>query len=70
MARIQRLPLSADEEQEIADRKTASLAGLTLTLFVVVAGLYVLHQLAAKTAVEDCLLAGRSNCDLIVARLP
>ncbi len=70
MAHIQRLPLSRDEEQELADRKTASLAGLAVTLLVVVAGLYVMHQLAVTTAVEDCLLAGRSNCDVLVARLP
>lgn len=70
MAQIHRLPLSGDEEQELADRKTASLAALALTLFIVVVGLFVLHQLAATSAAEDCLLAGRSNCDIVMARLP
>jgi hypothetical protein len=29
--------------------------------------LFVLRQLAARTAVEDCLMSGRSNCDLVLA---
>jgi hypothetical protein len=66
MARIHRLGFNRDEEQEEADRQTVSLAGLAVTLFLVVASLYVIHQLAIKTAVEDCLMARRSNCDVIV----
>jgi hypothetical protein len=69
MVQTQRLGSSRDEEQEAADRQTASLAGLAVTLLVVVVGLYVVHQLVIKAQVEDCLLANHANCDLIVARL-
>jgi hypothetical protein len=68
MARIRRLGLNRDEEQEEADRQTAGLAGLAVVLFLVVAGLYVVQQLATKAAVEDCLMAMHSNCDLLVSR--
>jgi flagellar biogenesis protein FliO len=54
------------EEQKEANRQTASLAGLAAALFLVVVSLYVVHRLARETALEDCLLAGRTNCDLIV----
>jgi hypothetical protein len=37
-----------------------------VTLALVVAGLYVIHQLETKAAVEDCLLADHSNCDIIL----
>jgi hypothetical protein len=67
MARTERLGLSREEAKEEADRQTASLAGLALVLFLVVAGLYVVHQLAIKAAVEDCLLAQRANCDAVLS---
>jgi hypothetical protein len=33
----------------------------------VVACLFVLKQLHAKTALEDCLMSGRTNCAVIYA---
>jgi len=68
MAWIRGLGFNRDEEQEAADRQSGSLAGLAVTLFVVVASLYVIHHLATKAAIEDCLLAGRANCDIFVSR--
>jgi len=35
-------------------------------LLLVVMSLYLVHQLARETRLEDCLMAGRSNCDLLV----
>lgn len=68
MARTDRPVFSRDAAQEAADRQTISLAGLAVALFLVVVSLYVLRQLATKAAIEDCLLASRSNCDVIVSR--
>lgn len=51
-----------DEE----DRLTASLAGLAVALLVVVAGLFLVQQLRDKAQVEDCLMAGRFNCDAVL----
>ena len=56
------------EEQKQADRQTASLAAVAVTLVLLVLGLFLVHQLAAESKVEDCLLAGRRNCDQLVAR--
>ncbi|HEY2131882.1 MAG TPA: hypothetical protein VGH36_02735 [Acetobacteraceae bacterium] len=55
-----------DEDYEGADRQTASLAGLAITLLIVVTCLFIIHQLHMKSAVEDCLLSGRSNCDVVL----
>jgi hypothetical protein len=65
MGKIFRLDLHHDD----ADRQTASLAGLAVTLLVIIICVFLLKQLHAKSAIEDCLMAGRSNCDLIIARL-
>jgi hypothetical protein len=70
MTRIYRLGFSnveSDEDQEAANRQTASLAGLAVVLCLVVSSLFVIHRLHAKGAVEDCLMAGRINCDALVA---
>ena len=56
------------EDDEAEDnRVTLSLAGLAIALLVVVASLFVVHTLSQKAQVEDCLLAGRTNCDLVVS---
>jgi hypothetical protein len=63
----QRRPWLSDEEaQEEANRQTASLAGVAITLLLLVLGVFLVHELHGKAQVEDCLLAGRSNCDLLV----
>ena len=49
-----------------ANRQTASLAGLALTLLLVVVALGLTHALQRKSAIEDCLLAGRINCSIVV----
>lgn len=64
MTRIVRLTFAGDDDQEGADRQTASLAGLAVALLLVVIGLFLVRQLHAKAVIEDCLLSGRSNCDV------
>ncbi|CAH2599733.1 conserved protein of unknown function [Rhodovastum atsumiense] len=61
-----RLGFNRDEEQQEADRQTSSLAGLAVALLIVVVSLLVVQRLATKAAIEDCLIAGRANCDLML----
>lgn len=65
MPRIMRLIL-AEDDQDGANRQTASLAGLAVALLLVVVGLFLVHTLQAKGATEDCLLAGRTNCNVVL----
>ena len=58
------------EEEEEADRQTASLGGVAIILALLVAGVFLVRELHAKAAIEDCLLAGRTNCDILMATLP
>jgi hypothetical protein len=62
--------LDETDDQEAADRQTASLAGVAITLVLLVVGLFLVHELHSKGMIEDCLLAGRSNCDAVLANLP
>jgi hypothetical protein len=65
MTRVHR-PAFVEPDEEAADRQSASLAGLAVALLLVVIGLFLVRELHAKSAIEDCLLAGRSNCDAVV----
>lgn len=58
------------EDQETADRQTASLAGVAITLLLLVVGLFLVHELHTKAMIEDCLMSGRSNCDALISTLP
>ena len=46
-------------------RRTRSLAGLAMALFLVVVGLFLTQKLTGMARMEDCLLSGRTNCAVI-----
>lgn len=60
-------PLSETEEQEVANRQTAGLAGIAVALLLIIFGMILVRELHAKASIEDCLMAGRTNCDLVVS---
>ena len=62
----QRMTIRLEDDQTEDNRVTASLAGLALALALVVVSLFLVHHLHDTAAIEDCLLAGRANCDLLV----
>ena len=67
------LPNSADRvgRHEVKidplNRLTLSLAGLAIALLIVLTGLFLFTSLRNKAQVEDCILAGRINCDAVLA---
>jgi hypothetical protein len=69
----ERIPLSRrrdwpddDTSQQAADRQTASLVGIVVILVLLIGGLFLVEQLRTASRIEDCLLAGRRNCDSLV----
>jgi hypothetical protein len=59
-------PWLVEKDEDTADRQTASLAGVAVTLLLLVVGLFLVRELHAKAAIEDCLMAGRNYCDMLV----
>jgi hypothetical protein len=63
-----RQPWQPDNEARIeANRQTSGLAGVAIVLLLLVAGLFLVHALHDKGRIEDCLMAGRLDCDLVLA---
>ena len=58
--------LEDSSEEKIADRQTASLAGVAVILLLLVGGLFLVQQLRTATLIQDCIIAGRLNCDASV----
>ena len=55
----------AEPEVKAANRQTASLAALAVTLLLIVVSLYLVDKLRAYSAFEDCVLAGHIECVVI-----
>ena len=56
-----------EADEQASARQTASLAALATLLLLLVAGLSLVRVLHHEALIETCLLAGRSNCDALVA---
>ena len=54
--------------QQEADRQTKALAALALIIALALIALIVVEHLRREGQIEDCLLAGRANCDALIDR--
>jgi hypothetical protein len=69
---MRRLPRENDEElphddkEEDDARETRGLAAFALVLLLALAGFYLVERLRKEGIIEDCLLAGRHNCDSLI----
>ena len=61
--------IQRESDEAVANRQTASLAALALMLALVVVGLGLVRVLRHESRLEDCFLAGRSDC-AVMADLP
>lgn len=53
-------------EDAVAQRRTAGLVGIVIILLLLVGGLFLVKHLRSAALIEDCLMAGRRNCDVLV----
>jgi hypothetical protein len=62
-------PLLEESARETAAaRQTAGLFGIAIVLLLLVIGLFLIQHLRASAAIEDCLMAGRTNCGMLMTR--
>ena len=53
-------------DREEAERRTAGLAAIEIVLLILIGGVILARALGTNSKVEDCLMAGRRDCDRLV----
>jgi hypothetical protein len=53
-------------DREDADRRTNGLAAIVVVLLLLIGGLLLTQTLRKKSQLEDCLMAGRRDCDALL----
>jgi hypothetical protein len=54
-----------DPEPEQDGSQRRALAGLAIAVVLLAAGLWLAHELTAASKMQDCLMTGRTNCNVI-----
>jgi hypothetical protein len=52
------------DPEEDGSRRGA-IAGLLIAVVILAAGLWLAHDLTAASKMQDCLMSGRTNCNVI-----
>ncbi|HSY57107.1 MAG TPA: hypothetical protein VK834_11700 [Bradyrhizobium sp.] len=47
------------------ENRTPAMAGLAIAVVLLVVGLWLAHELTAASKMQDCLMSGRTNCNVI-----
>ena len=55
----------ADPEQ--GGNRRAAIARLAIAVVLLAVGLWLAHELTASSKMQDCLMSGRTNCNVIDA---
>jgi len=54
-----------EPEQDGSGSRGPAVAGLAIAVVLLVAGLWLAHELSAASKMQDCLMSGRTNCNVI-----
>jgi hypothetical protein len=54
-----------EPEQEQDGSQRRALAGLAIAVVLLVVGLWLAHELTAASKMQDCLMTGRTNCNVV-----
>lgn len=55
--------------ESVAARQTAGLVGMIVILLLLVASLFLVRQLRASAALQDCVMSGRTNCGAAITEI-
>jgi hypothetical protein len=55
-------------EPEPKESRRPAIAGLLIAVVLLVVGWWLAHELTAASRMQDCLMSGRTNCNVIQPR--
>jgi hypothetical protein len=50
------------EMPKVPDSRRSAVAGLIITLLLVLGGVFLVHVLGRTAKLQDCVMSGRTNC--------
>jgi hypothetical protein len=53
------------DDPEQGQNRRPAIAGLGIAAVLLVVGLWLAHELTATSKMQDCLMSGRTNCNVI-----
>ncbi len=53
------------KEPDQGNNQRGAVAGLAFAVVLVVVGLWLSHALTTQSRMQDCLMSGRTNCNVI-----
>jgi len=53
------------QDPESEGGRTPAMAGLAIAVVLLVVGLWLARELTAASKMQDCLMSGRTNCNVI-----
>jgi hypothetical protein len=56
------------EDEESGENRTPAVAGLIIAIVLLVVGLWLARELTTASKMQDCLMSGRTNCNVIQPR--
>jgi hypothetical protein len=52
-------------EPEGGDSRRGAIAGLIIAVVLLAVGVWLAHDLTAASKMQDCVMSGRTNCNVI-----
>jgi hypothetical protein len=53
------------EPEEQGDNRRGAIAGLVIAVVLLAIGIWLAHDLTAASRLHDCVMSGRTNCNVI-----
>jgi hypothetical protein len=53
------------DDPEQGGNRRGAIAGLANAVVLLVVGIWLAHELTASSKMQDCLMSGRTNCNVI-----
>jgi hypothetical protein len=54
-----------DPKQSDGGNRRGAIAGLAIAVILIAGSLWLAHALSAQSKLQDCLMSGRTNCNVI-----